>query len=262
MADVQFNIGGSGGMPRGTLQTMLDGFEGKMPKREKGDPRFYPKEYKSVASNALSISSFLLPRYQMGMFTGPNFMMGINVPVLCRAAPTLGFSSEVSISDRMVLTKPSLLNGYGLLPAAMYITTLVLGGMAMALPPVRGWFRARYLKGYSYDGNPAARVRLQTRGASADGKSSALARCTYPGDPGIYATGLLATAVANSLLKAAASEHPPPAGFNSPVAAFSTCSDGLLVENLKSLGATIEVEVSLEDGMSRVVDASKLRSKL
>jgi len=266
LGEVQLNIGssGGGGMPHGTLQTFLDGFEGKLPQRKKGDPFFYPKEYRAVQKDALSLSGFLLPRYQMGTFTGPNFMSAINVPVLCRSSPILGFSSNISISDRMVLTKPSLMNGYGLLPVQVYITTLLFGGIAFALRPVRGWMRNRYLKGYSYGGNPSSKVHLQARGVAADGSSSVVAKFMYPGDPGIYATGLFAAAVSSSLLEATAngSERQPLAGFNSPVAALARCRDGLLVENLKSLGAEMKVEVLVGNEDPRKVDAMKLRSKL
>ena len=86
----------------------------------------------------------------------------------------------------------------------------------------------------------------------------------YPGDPGIYATGLFAAAVSSSLLEATAngSERQPLAGFNSPVAALARCRDGLLVENLKSLGAEMKVEVLVGNEDPREVDAMKLRSKL
>merc|ERR1712085_234418 len=103
LGQLELNIRGKGGgFPRGTIETVLDGFEGKVPKRRDGDIRFYPKEYRGMANAALSPLNFALPKYQLGQFTGPHFMSIVSVPVLCRSAPTLGFSSDFSISDRSV----------------------------------------------------------------------------------------------------------------------------------------------------------------
>ena len=75
MNELALNFRGKGGgFPRGTVETILDIFEGKQPKRREGDPRFYPKEYRTTATNALSLKQWVLPKYQFGQFTGPNFM--------------------------------------------------------------------------------------------------------------------------------------------------------------------------------------------
>ena len=87
----------------------------------------------------------------------------------------------------------------------------------------------------------------------------------FPGDPGIYATGLFAASVANSLFEATSSDskHLPLAGFHPPIAALSSCRQGLLVDKLVDLGAEIKVEVIPEEGVAaKEIDASKLRSKL
>ena len=260
--------GKGGGLPRGTIETILNAVEGvhQPPPRKVGDARFYPKEYRHVAKNALSLSQFVLPKYQLGQFTGPNFMSQVNIPVLCRAAPTLGFSSEISISDKSIVSgPPTLMNMYGLFPTGMYIATLVLGGLSLAFPPVRGWIRKKINSGYSYTGDASGRVYLDAQGVSSNKKSSAMAKCMYPGDAGIYATGLFAASVANALLEATSSESTtkPLAGFHSPIAALSCCRDGLLVDKLKDLGAEIKVEVIPEAGVaSKEIDPSKLRSKL
>mmetsp|Transcript_23164 Transcript_23164/g.42605 ORF Transcript_23164/g.42605 Transcript_23164/m.42605 type:complete len:454 (+) Transcript_23164:188-1549(+) len=265
MGQLALNFRGKGGgFPRGTLETVLDGLDGKGTPRREGDPRFYPKEYRGTAKAATSLSQWVLPKYQLGQFTGPNVMSAINVPVLCRAAPTLGFSSDFTISDKSVVGRPTLLNGYGLFPVQMYIAALVMGGIALVLPPFRGLFRGK-LKTYSYNGDPSGKVFLDAQGIATNKKSSAMAKCVFPGDAGIYATGLFAVSVANSLQEAttAGSQYSmPPAGFHSPVAALHGCRQGLLVDNLRALGADIRVEVVPEKGGAKEVDATKLRSKL
>mmetsp|Transcript_1005 Transcript_1005/g.2895 ORF Transcript_1005/g.2895 Transcript_1005/m.2895 type:complete len:464 (-) Transcript_1005:177-1568(-) len=267
LGNLALNFGAKGGgFPRGTIETILDGVEGKnVPKRRDGDPRFYPAEYRNTAKGALSISSFLLPKYQLGSFVGPNFMSIVNVPVLCRSAPTFGFSSDMTISDKSVITtKPSFFNGYGLIGTQLYIATLLVGGLAIAFPPIRGYIR-RKIQGYSFNGDASGKVFVDVQGSSSNGKSSATAKCMFPGDPGIYATGLFAASVANSLFEATSSdsEHRPPAGFHPPVAALSSCRQGLLVDKLVDLGAEIKVEVIPEDGVAaKEIDASKLWSKL
>ena len=178
---LNFRMSGTGGFPRGTLETVLDSADGKVQyKRKAGDARFYPKEYRGTATSALSLTNFVFPKYQMGQFTGPNFMSLINVPVLCRAAPTLGFSSDITISDKTVVGgKPTLLNGYGLFQAQIYIATLVLGSAALAIPPLRGWLRNK-LKTYQFNGNAAAKVYLDVKGLSSNKKTSS--RCIVCGE--------------------------------------------------------------------------------
>lgn len=267
LGQLELNFGGKGGgFPRGTLETVLDGIEGKAPPRKEGTPRFYDSTYKTTAKDALSLSHWVLPKYQMGQFTGPNFMSAVNVPVLCRAAPKLGFSSDLTISDKSVLTgSPSLLNCYGLFQAQIYIATLVFGGVALSIPPVRGWLRNK-LKTYSFNGDAAGKVFLEVKGSNKNSSATAKAKCMFPGDAGIYATGLFAMATANSLLEATSSDSTfpmPPAGFHSPVAALSGCRPGLIIDNLRDFGAEIKVEVVPEEGAAAMeVDATKFRSKL
>ena len=268
LGDLALNFRGKGGgFPRGTIQTILDSIEGhSQPKRKEGDPRFYPKEYRNTAKGALSVSNFVLPKYQLGTFTGPNFMSAVNVPVLCRAAPTLGFPSSLTISDKSVVSgPPSLLNGYGLFPTSINITALLVGGMALAFPPIRGWIRKKINTGYSYNGDASGKVFLNAQGVSLNNNSKAFARCVFQGDAGIYATGLFAASVANALLESTSieSKHKPLAGFHSPVAALHCCRQGLLVDKLRDLGAEIKVEVLPEGkGTVKEIDAAKLQSKL
>lgn len=295
LGKLELNFGGKGGgFPRGTIETILNSIEGKyQPTRQDSDPRFYPLEYRKTAKDALSISHFLLPKYQLGQFTGPNLMSGVNVPVLCRAASTFGHSSvrggggaeggsstrsELTISDKSVfVSNPSLLNGYGLIGSTLYISVLVMSEVAAMIPPFRSWLRRR-LQRYSFNGDPTGKVYLHAKGSSAmivgnDTPSSyATAKCVFPGDAGIYATGLFAASVATSLLEvttpisSSSSNNAmlPLAGFHSPVAALQVCRPGLLVERLTAIGAQIAVELVPQLGANaRVIDITKLpRSKL
>ena len=275
------NFGGKGGgFPRGTLMTILDGIEGMGPRRREGEPRFYPEEYRKTASAALSMSNFALPKYQMGTFTGPNFMSVVNVPVLCRAAHTLGFGGDLlTISDRsVVIAHPTWRSGYGLLGVQAYIAVLFAAGVASMIGPFRSRLR-RSLETYSFGGDPAGRVYLDVRGsppAYDDDGSYATAKCAFPGDPGIYATGLFAAGVARALHEAAAaaaaSSSPgdaggspaPLVGFHSPVAALRDCGPGMLVDRLREMGARIDVEFvpAGEGAAARAIDVAELRSKL
>ena len=102
--------------------------------------------------------------------------------------------------------------------------------------------------------------------AKSNGGASSSVDCVYPGDAGIYATGLFAAGVANALLEATAagSKLPPPlAGFHSPVTSLHKSGSGLLVKHLCILGAEINIKVMPQNGAEvKDVDASKLRSRL
>ena len=247
-----------GGFPRGTLNTILDGLEGTAPSRRPHDKYFYSADYRPTAKAALAPSTFLLPQWSSaaGQYTGPNFMAGINVPILCRAAPQMGFDNKnLVISDKSVVSgKPSLLNGYGLITTQLYISALVVSGIALVLPPVRWWLRRKLQSSYSYGGDSTGQVIAQAQAVCAkNNKRTATAKLTVPGDAGIYATGLFAAATANALLEATQSANlRPPAGFHTPVAALHV-NPGLLVESLTNLGATV-----LVNG----IDGQPIRSKL
>ncbi len=274
LGDLAFNFGGEGGggFPRGTLHTILDGIKGRgaPPMRRDGDARFYPEGYRDVARSALLFTKFAFPRYQMGHFTGLNFMSVIHVPVLCRSAPVLGFTSDLRIHDRAsIVSVPSWKNGYGLFSAQVYIAILFANGMASMIRPIRSWLRNKLETGYSYHSDPRGQVKLDVVGTSTtnDGRYSR-AECVFPGNPGIYATGLFAAGVAGALLEATMTSHHegfalPLVGFHSPVAALHVCRPGLLVEHLEEMGARIKVELIPKRGaVARAIDVSKLRSKL
>jgi len=246
-----------GGFPRGTLETLFDGIEGKVPERREGDARFFSAEYLATAKAALSPFSFLLPSWSghISSFTAPNFMSVVNVPILCRSAPSLGLGHGFSISDRSaVAAAPSALNLYGLVSTQLYIAALVFGGLATLFPPFRWWARGK-LRTYSYKGQADRKVTVDVEGIAGDGGSeSASAHLVFPGDPGIYSTGLFAAAVALALREATSPPVDPdgghaqpnlvPAGFHAPVAALHPCGGGLLVKQLRCLGAEVVVKTS------------------
>lgn len=193
-------------------------------------------------------------------------MAGINVPVLCRSASTMGYSNDLAITDRSIVSgKPSLLNGYGLFPTQLYIGALVIGGIALVLPPFRWWLKKK-LQTYSFGGDPSGKVFVNAEGLSKGSDGKADAHIIIPGDAGIYATGLFASGVANALLEAtsAGSALPPPlAGFHPPVAALHRSGDGLLVRHLQKLGAEFSLKVTpSKQAEVKTLDAAKLRSKL
>ena len=246
-----------GGFPRGTLNTILDALDGAAPSRRPHDKYFYSADYRPTAKAALAPSTFLLPQWSSaaGQYTGPNFMAGVNVPILCRAAPQMGFDNKnLVISDKSVVSgKPSLLNGYGLISTQLYISALLVSGIALVLPPVRWWLRRKLQSSYSYGGDSTGQVIAQAQAVCAkNSQRTATAKLTVPGDAGIYATGLFAAATANALLEATRSANLPPAGFHTPVATLHV-SQGLLVNSLTNLGANV-----LVNG----VDGQPIRSKL
>mmetsp|Transcript_11634 Transcript_11634/g.34199 ORF Transcript_11634/g.34199 Transcript_11634/m.34199 type:complete len:341 (-) Transcript_11634:34-1056(-) len=252
-------FGEGGGFPRGTLETMLDGFDGKTPKRKEGDARFYPKEYRTAVKSALSPISLIIPKWSshVGRFTGRNLMAGINIPVLCRSAPILGFSSDLAILDRSVMSdRPSMLNTFGLIPTQLYIVTLLLSGLTLVMPPIRWWLR-RKLQTYSFGGNASGKVVLDAEGLSKGvDRANVTAHIVVPGDPGIYANGLFAAGVANALVEATSVDSkvlPPLVGIHSPVAALHNSGNGLLVKNLMKLGAKISVQVTPSKGAEAMV---------
>ena len=253
-----------GGFPRGTLNTILDSLDGSGATHRSNDKYFYSGEYRPTAKAALAPSTFLLPQWSTaaGQYTGPNFMAAVNVPILCRSAPEMGFDNpDLVITDRSVVSgRPTLWNGYGLVSTQMYISALVFGGIALTLPPVRWWLR-RKLQSYTYGGDPNGQVIVNAEAICAKNSDrTATAQLTVPGEAGIYATGLFAAATANALYQAVnggggapTASSLPPAGFHTPVAALHNVRPGLLVDSLTSLGATVQI---------KGVDGHPIRSKL
>jgi len=237
-----------GGFPKGTLETVLDDFEGKAVVLGKEDVRFYPEEYRRTVKGALSPSSLLKPTWSelLGVYTAPNFMATVNVPVLSRAASALGFSSDLTIKDRFVVGKgkSTVWNGFGLFPTLAFTFALIFGLIMMKLPFFRSWLRKK-LQTYNYHGYAKGMVTLNAEAVSFNGKR-ATAELIVPGDAGIYATGLYAAAVANSLHQATLEGAAKPlAGFHTPVVALNTCRPNLIVDNLRRLGAEVVIQEDL-----------------
>jgi len=169
-------------------------------------------------------------------------MSPVNVPVVARSASVMGLN-PFDISDRSAFgLRPSIFTLWGLLPALVYITTLVSAGTLATIPYFRRWLRNK-LQTYSFAGNPNGAVVFDAQATSKDGHQQVSIHLQCPGDPGIYATGLFAAAIALTLLKAAApdSKCSPKSGFNPPVAALQGNANALL-DQLDKCGARICVQ--------------------
>ena len=210
-------------------------------------------------------------------------MASVNAPVLCRSAAAASSKSSAAsssiytpllISDRSIVSgPPKLLNGYGLFPTQLYISALVFSGIAFLFPPVRSWLRNK-LTTYSFSGNPDGNVVVNAEGIPYKSSSSiqdtdpsstvrSTMRMVVPGDAGIYATGLFAVAVAETLLEVVRASSSGtgtrsntksllPAGFHPPVVALHHATInagedgngvGLLVRNLCRLGTDIQLQL-------------------
>ena len=237
-----------GGLPRGTIHTLLDGVERRMSfkKRATGTPRpakvIPPPIYKTFVSSSLGLMHWILPAYTLGRFTGPNFMSAVNVPVLYWSShKSSKYKHPFQIRDRSAVgPAKSVFSGYGLIPTLIYEVVLFTAGFMLLLPPVR-WLIRRFLKTYSYDGSPKGVVTLRAHGTSEVKGEGADFTMTLPGDPGIYATGLLAAAVAFALLDSTTLHAGSvPSGFVPPVAALN--SSGCLDYRFKKFGVEVSVK--------------------
>ena len=244
------------GFPKGTLETTLDMNEKKTVVLGTKDVKFYPDEFHHTVQEALAPGTVLKPMWSkhLGVYTAPNFMSPINIPVLCRAASALGFSNDLTITDRSVLSgKSSIWNGFKLFRTLIFTTVLILFNLMLKVSYFRNWLRKK-LQTYSFNGNPEGSVIVHAEAMSAKGKR-ATAKLEVPGDSGIYATGLFATTVALSLHEATregATLHPL-VGFHSPVVALHACRPNIIVDNLRRLGA----QVVINEELSSNTDKSK-----
>mgnify|MGYP002012938368 FL=1 len=237
-----------GGLPRGTIHTLLDGIEHGMSfkKRATGTPRpakvVPPASYKSSVRSSLGLMHWILPANTLGRFTGPNFMSAVNVPVLYWSSHKFSkYKNPFQIRDRSAVgPAKSVFSLYGLIPTLIYEVVLFTAGFMLLLPPVR-WLIRRFLKTYSYDGSSKGVVTLRAHGTSSAKGGGADFTMTLPGDPGIYATGLLAAAVAFAILdNTALAKGSMPSGFVPPVAALN--ASGCLDYRLKKFGVEFSVK--------------------
>merc|ERR1711998_140378 len=236
---------GGGGLPKGTIETVLDEIEGKAVKAVAGDTDFFPAEFNSKVEATLSHLGYVFPYWSSHMkeATAPNFMAQVNVPVLSRSAAAFGLD-PFDITDRSsVVEQPSAATLWGLIPNLVYMCLLACVGLLATIPQFRYWLRGR-LQTYSYNGNPNSKVIFDAEAIAKDGGVTSRVHLQCPGDPGIYATGLFATGVALTLSKATDPDStylPPRAGFNSPVVALNN-NKGLLLEQLTQCGVKVSVD--------------------
>jgi hypothetical protein len=173
----------------------------------------------------------------VGAFTLCHFMAWCNVPIIHKA---FGADGPLRFQDRMALpSKPSGWNLWHLLPilaiyAAFYALFPLIFVLA-SLPPARK-YAEHFLATYSYAGNPKASFLVKTRARS--GKKSAHVTFFCPGDPGIYATALMAAETSLAMVAAAKRGTLLP-GFTTPVATLGQA----LVEQLTAAGCKVDVTV-------------------
>lgn len=257
--------GKGGGFPKGTLNTILDGFEGKgRVKREAGDAPIVPAKFKSAQREAVGPLRWLFPHWtsHTGEITVQNFMSTINVPVMCRAAAQFGYE-PFTIRDRLRVGGPrrglllNLLTLCGLLPFIGYVLGMVGGGLLLMMPMFRAWLKTR-LETYSFGGNADGSVECDAHATSKDGKAEARVVITCDGDAGIYATGRFAACVAWTLFNAEASSKSDRVlkGFHSPVAALH--ASGLLFGDLEKAGVQMSVTTTPKGEGPSVVALSSL----
>lgn len=174
---------------------------------------------------------------QVGSFTMCHFMAWCNVPIIHKA---YGADGPLRFQDRMALPfKPVWWNLWHLLPIlAIYATVsavLPLVFLLASLPPARK-YAENCLASYSYGGNAKASFFVKTRARA--GHLSAHVTFSCPGDPGIYATALMAAETSLAMVAASKGETLQ-AGFTTPVAALGQA----LVEQLTAAGCKLEATV-------------------
>lgn len=256
-----------GGFPKGTLNTVMDGLDGKWSiKRSKGDTPVVPPKFKTAQKSAVSPQRWLLPQWSHTQeWTVQNFMAGINTVALSRSATDLGYE-PFSMNDRLAALSfvpgsgyvRSILTLWGLLPCIGYQLTTVMGALLL-IPTIRSWFKG-WLQTYTYSGLARGRIACDARAVSKDGQSKVDVHIGCRGDAGIYCTGLFAATVAWTLVDVYSSpgrhKEKVLTGFHSPVAALHGCPQ--LFTNLKTAGVDMQVTRTIKGGSKERVAISKL----
>lgn len=246
--DIVFRAKG-GGFPKGTLKTVIDGVEMKLygkktrPVTRKTKTSFVPAAYKRSVKQSIGAAHWLFPAYSKhaGRFTAANFMSAVNVPVLARGAAAMQVA-PFTISDRTALGPKSIFSLFGLLPVLIYQFVLFIAGFLLVTPCFRWWLKRR-LKSYNFHGNKNGRVLLDAVARSANDKTRAKVSMMIRGDPGIYATGVLAAAVSLALLDACQSrDAQPDKGFSTPAVALRR--GNVLIKRLRQGGVAIDASVN------------------
>jgi len=222
-AQCVFATEGSGGMPRGTLLSVLH-------MMKQGPIGIARDQYNTVSTLVAPASQWAcwralfrwwLPWYsgcELG-FTMPNPMGAINIPVVYGSAAEQGFG-DFKYHDRIALPSKlrSVLALKGLLvllPAYALLGPIWV--VVMLLLPLLDWIFSieKKLAARSYQGNKDCWVQVKTSARAVSGSGCDL-EMRVPGDPGIYATAFLACHTAIGMLEAKKLRS----GFTTPVVAL------------------------------------------
>jgi len=272
--EVMVSGGGAGGLPTGTVKTMMNMVEaskrralravtfGLLGKREPGrqpatdgaarsSVRYVPEsEQANMRSNLLWT---LCPGYSSlaRKFCLPHFMAPVNVQAVHYTAAREGYAG-LSYRERLGGVPSGPLALYGLLPAlglcallplAMlllglpYVTTLLKAQLEKLSAPGRQRVRAALLAGFQPSGRMNAKGFAVSKSGGAEARTSM--RSSY--DPGVGFTVLCANTVAAELAKrGAGGRERAEAGFHTAVVAVGGQH---LAQALRHAGVEIKTEV-------------------
>ena len=275
--------GGEGGAPRGTLLTSL-ALMHNVPGMLRGllnyvDPPGCVTPPGRRMALLASLLACVLPRWSGHVqgFTLPHFMFWCNTPIVHASAACVGRPHSSAVTDAIdaaTATPPAALRFrdamllphcdrwftlWGLLPLLAIYIGLVLVSPAwvlLAVPPIKRAAQRHLLGSYSYAGSKTARTIFRIHAVG--GAKTARVDMELPGDGGIFATALLATACARAMLDVldgkaeafAGQRGSLPAGLCSPVEALGGALEGQL---RATPGVRLEVSVA--------PDAASARSK-
>merc|ERR1711959_380145 len=121
----------------------MDGIEGKgrFPRKKENHKPFIPRPHKKIFKGGLSGLYWLLPIWipHAAQFTTMNFMAAVNIPIISRAAASLGASESLKVRDRLApggrSWGSSFLTLFGLLPWIVYQLVGLFGGLLLLSPP-------------------------------------------------------------------------------------------------------------------------------
>uniref|UniRef100_A0A7S4C3G2 Saccharopine dehydrogenase NADP binding domain-containing protein n=1 Tax=Chrysotila carterae TaxID=13221 RepID=A0A7S4C3G2_CHRCT len=237
---------GTGGMPHGTLMTMLDMFtlsQSVLIARGLWGFLASSERMHAVRSVLRSALPFSWSR-ATGTFTVPHVMFSITTPVVHASAWRAGFGGLRFVDRQRVPgirgLDTSVWTLFGLVPIVLTLTLIALTALpllalSLALSLSSSVYKAieRALLRYSYPGDETAVVTVLTTATAASGAVvSAEFECA--GDPGIWCTAKLA---AETAMHMATRPQTLPKGFVTPSAMGQA-----LVAHLRAAGVRIETK--------------------